>query len=384
MPEWSFVAGGEASRVAGDAAETRAKLRLLRQAMFGADLDAVYLERWANVAWLCGGRGNRVVRDIPEGLCGVLVGHNGAWLLTPNNEEARMRAEAFAGLELPVVSRAWYELPLWRSALPRVPEGAPWAADIRIPGAADAEPLMAPLRRHLDGAEQARYRALGRDTAEALESALLEVTPGWSELHVAAAIAAELLARDIDPAVLLVGSGERALRFRHPVPMDVPAEGSLIASVTAVRFGLHASTTRCVSFGPAPAPLRDRHMAAANVDAMYLSHSRPGATLGDVLEAGEEAYEFLGYYDDWKEHHQGGTTGYAGRELFALPGSEEVIAAGNAVAWNPTVPGAKSEDTVLVTEQGLELLTSRPDSPWPVLIPEHAPGIPRLGLLQQT
>jgi len=92
------VAGDADSRDYGDQAETRDKLSALRAAMFGADVDAVYLERWANIAWLCGGRGNRVVSDSPQGLCGILVGANGAWLLAPNNEEARLRAEPFATL----------------------------------------------------------------------------------------------------------------------------------------------------------------------------------------------------------------------------------------------------------------------------------------------
>src|SRR5450759_2844262 len=102
----------------GDQVETRAKLSALRASMFGTDLDAVYLEGFANVAWLCGGRGNRVVTDSPTGLCGILVGANGAWLLAPNNEEARLRAEVFADLPLPVVARPWYQLPLWQAARP--------------------------------------------------------------------------------------------------------------------------------------------------------------------------------------------------------------------------------------------------------------------------
>ena len=32
--------------------------------------------------------------------------------------------------------------------------------------------------------------------------------------------------------------------------------------------------------------------------------------------------------------------------------------------WNPSVPGAKSEDTVLVTKEGIEVLTA-PSDDWP-------------------
>ena len=372
-----MVAGDADSRDYGDQAETRDKLSALRAAMFGADVDAVYLERWANIAWLCGGRGNRVVSDSPQGLCGILVGANGAWLLAPNNEEARLRAEPFATLPLPVVSRPWYQLPLWQAGAALLPAAAHQVADVAVPGAGDAEPLLADLRRVLGQADMARYRSLGADATEAIETALLEVRPGWTELEAAGAIAAGLVARDIQPSVLLVGTRPRAERFRHLVPTAVEVEGGMIASITAVRHGLHASVTRCLSFGPVPPVLQDKHATVVEVDSAYLASSRPGTTLAEAFAAGERMYARGGFYDDWKEHHQGGTTGYAGREVFAQPGSDFRLSAGMAVAWNPTVPGAKSEDTFLVRADGLERLTAAPGSPWPT-----TPGaIGRVGIL---
>jgi Xaa-Pro aminopeptidase len=377
VSDWRAIPRGAESRDYGDQAETRAKLSGLRAEMFGADIDALYLEGWANVAWLCGGRGNRVVGDSPQGLCGVLVGANGAWLLAPNNEEARLRAEPFADLPLPVVSRPWYQLPLWQAARPLLPQAARWAADIAIPGAGEAEPLLAAARRTLGEPDMARYRALGTDASEAMEAALLEVRPGWSELEVAGAIAAALRSRDIEPSVVLVATRARAERFRHPVPTAAEIAGGLLASITAVRHGLHASMTRGLSFGPLPAALAEKHQVVVEVDTGYLAASRPGTSVGQAFAAGAELYARGGFYDDWKEHHQGGTTGYAGREVFAKPGVDYALAAGMAVAWNPTVPGAKSEDTFLVQAGGLEQLTAAPSSPWPVL----GDRFPRAGIL---
>jgi Xaa-Pro aminopeptidase len=412
MPEWRLADPGPADAAPGDPAETRAKLQDLRGAMAAAGLDAVYLQRWANVAWLCGGRGNRVVLDSPEGACGVLVTASEARLLAPDNEAARCREEAFAGLPLPIVTRAWTQLPLWTAApglLPRhagggagrgsvaatsaavdgeaaeggasAVDGPRWASDVRADGARDAEPLMAPLRRRLREPEMARYRALGREAAEGLESALLEAEPRWQEIHVAAAIAAELRAREIEAPVILVGGLPRVMSYRHFVPTPAPVGGGLVASVTAVRHGLHASLTRALAFGEVGAERREWHHAATFVDATMLDRSRPGATLGEVFEAGERAYAARGYYDEWREHHQGGTTGYAGREVFALPGSPGTLEAGVAVAWNPTVPGAKSEDTALVHDGGIELLTVAPGSRWPLVHPEGLESIPRPGIL---
>ncbi|MDP9325425.1 MAG: M24 family metallopeptidase [Candidatus Dormibacteraeota bacterium] len=379
MADWGLVAAGPASRAYGDQAEVRAKLSRLRAAMGAAEVEAVYLEAWTNVAWVTGGRGNRVVLDSLLGLCGILVTESGAWLLVPNNEEARVRAEPFADLPLPVVVRPWYQLPLWQSARAQVPSATRWATDAGVPGWVAAEPLLAPDRRRLGEADASRYRALGLDAAEGLETALLEAREGWSELEVAGTMAAALKARDIEAGVVLVGTRARAERFRHLVPTQATIEGGLIASVTAERHGLHASVTRCISFGATPAELLQKHATVVAVDRAYLAASRPGVTLGDAFRAGEQAYAAGGFYDDWKEHHQGGTTGYTGREVFAKPDEPYTLEEGMATAWNPTVPGAKSEDTYLITGAGLEWLTRNPGSEWPLSGADE--DIPRVGIL---
>ena len=147
----------EGSALVGDAAETRHKLERLREAMQERKLDAMYLEGWANVAWLCGGRGNRVVIDSPVGLCGVLVSADRAWLVAANNEGTRIKVEEFADLPLPIVTRAWYALPLWLAAAPLMPHGARLGADIAIPNAGDASGLMAELRSPLEEHSSSRW-----------------------------------------------------------------------------------------------------------------------------------------------------------------------------------------------------------------------------------
>ena len=66
-------------------------------------------------------------------------------------------------------------------------------------------------------------------------------------------------------------------------------------------------------------------------------------------------------------------TGYEPREYIATPGGADLIAAGQALAWNPTVAGAKMEDTLLVGETANEILTLT--SLWPVEQVEF-PGLP--------
>jgi hypothetical protein len=59
-------------------------------------------------------------------------------------------------------------------------------------------------------------------------------------------------------------------------------------------------------------------------------------------------------------HHQGGTTGYASREIIATPATLQEIRVGQAFAWNPSITGAKAEETFLLTETGPVVVTRVP------------------------
>ncbi|MGA9525980.1 MAG: M24 family metallopeptidase [Myxococcaceae bacterium] len=121
--------------------------------------------------------------------------------------------------------------------------------------------------------------------------------------------------------------------------------------------------TRFVQFRP-PSP-EERRLAAdvARVEAAALTASRPGVTLGSVYDAMVRAYAQTGHPGAEMFHHQGGSCGYLSRDVVALPGMEVKLVPDGAVAWNPSLPGAKIEDTVLVTDAGHEVLTV--DSRWP-------------------
>jgi antitoxin VapB len=145
---------------------------------------------------------------------------------------------------------------------------------------------------------------------------------------------------------------------RHPLPTEAPLGRHALLAVTAEREGLHVSLTRLVSFGEPPADLAERVRAVAEVDAAMLAASRPGTTTGELLDVAAAAYAERGFPEEWRLHHQGGITGYRGREVFAVPGEATQLPPLGAVAWNPSIAGgAKSEDTALVSEDGVEVVT---------------------------
>ena len=103
----------------------------------------------------------------------------------------------------------------------------------------------------------------------------------------------------------------------------------------------------------------------AQVDANFNAATRPGRKLCDIFDVAVESYRALGFADEWRLHHQGGLAGYEPREIVATPQSQYEVALGQAYAWNPSITGTKSEDTILVGERENEILTAIPG--WPAI-----------------
>lgn len=124
------------------------------------------------------------------------------------------------------------------------------------------------------------------------------------------------------------------------------------------RHGLFVSLTRFVDFEPPSADLAVRAEATDEIlRRMRTEATRPGRTLGEAFDDCRRFYAEVGFADEWRLHHQGGMAGYRSREVIARPGDATVIRAGQAFAWNPSITGTKSEETILVIHDGTEVLT---------------------------
>jgi Xaa-Pro dipeptidase len=137
----------------------------------------------------------------------------------------------------------------------------------------------------------------------------------------------------------------------------------VLVAVCAERDGLVACLSRIVATRDAPADLEARTRATASVFARLLDRTRAGAIGAELFEAAADAYRAAGFAGEERLHHQGGATGYRAREWVAHPRSQEVVQARQAFAWNPSITGTKIEDTALVVDGRVELITSTPG--WP-------------------
>jgi antitoxin VapB len=335
-------------------AEAERKRTLLLDA---AAAEAVVATSPATVRWLLCGRGRPVSTSGPESDYTVVLTAERQVVLFPDIEVSRVDAdERFEELGFEPVPFPWHEG--GTRALREVLGGAE-----PLEGTA-LEAVAAPLRRCLDADEVERYRAAGADAAGAVVEALGMLEPQTTEFDAAAKLGEQLLQHGFHPSVLLAAGEDRQGVHRHPLPTRAPLGRHALLAVTAERDGLHVSLTRIVAFGRAPAELVELCGAAAAVDVAALRGSRPGRTLGEVFDDLDTAYAKQGFAGEWRRHHQGGLTGYLGREVFAVPGDPTQIPGSAAVAWNPSITGgAKSEDTALVFDEGVEVVTRTAELP---------------------
>jgi Xaa-Pro aminopeptidase len=358
------------------------KLSTVRRWLEETGAGAVLVEGQGAFAWLTCGGDSHVSLGQQEGCASVLVARERVFLVAANNEVARVLEEELSPLPLETVTFPWYQPTQARSLVERLAGSGPVVSDLGQLGFAPADPSFPALRFTLLPPEVERYRRVGQDAAEAVETACEEALPGQREREVAARIVQGCADRGILPLVVLVAGDERISRYRHPLPTESAWKSTLLVSLTGRRHGLHASLTRMVSADRPDADLSARMAAVQRVDAALLLSSRPGMSLGEILARGQAQYAAEGHPGEWELHHQGGLTGYGGRERFAIPGDPFALGPGHAVAWNPSITWVKSEDTALVAGDGPELLTRTPRWPRvPVRLPEGTVERPALRVL---
>jgi Xaa-Pro aminopeptidase len=198
-----------------------------------------------------------------------------------------------------------------------------------------------------------------------MQAAARAVRPGQTEHQIAGLLAREVESRGVQVIVNLIATDERIFSFRHPLPTGKKLEKYAMLILCGRQRGLVCSVTRLVHFGKMPDDLRHKSEAVAQIDATFIVSTRPGKTMGEVFRRATEAYAETGFADEWHLHHQGGTAGYEPREQVATLEAADVVSVGQVYAWNPSITGAKSEDTILVGEKGNEVLTAMKG--WPVV-----------------
>jgi antitoxin VapB len=343
--------------------ELDVKLSRISELLDRHNLDALYLQRISSFAWVTCGAASYINTATSTGEASALVTRDARYLITNNIEAPHYEKEE------KLKEQGWdFQVSPWSEPSPafaRLTKGLRVGADVGMPGAADLSGEVTVLRMNLQPEEQARFREVARLSAEAMEAATRAVRPGMSEYEIAGRLAEEAYRRELLPIVNLIATDERVFGLRHPLPTGKKMEKYAMLVLCGRKYGLVASVTRLIHYGPLSDELKKKQAAVAAIDASVIATTRPGATLAEMFGKIQQAYAAAGYADEWRLHHQGGPAAYEPREFVATPSATARVEAGQAYAWNPSITGTKVEDTVLVTEDGFEVMTEMPG--WPVL-----------------
>ncbi len=261
--------------------------------------------------------------------------------------------DAAAG-NLAVQDRLWTSFTL---ALQRALPSASW-----VPGSQ----VMRPLRIIKDADERQRLREVGRaiDEVHAQVPALLR--PGRSEREVGRDIA-ELILEDHDEvSFVIVGSGPNGASPHHETGDRRLEEGDpVVVDIGGVRAGYCSDCTRDYVVGHVPASYAQMHAVLEEAQEAAVQAVRPGVAAEAIDAAARDVIAAAGYGDHFIHRTGHGIGVEEHEEPWIVAGNTEPVETGMAFSVEPGIYlpgrfGARIEDIVLVSDDGVERLNHRP------------------------
>ncbi len=350
--------------------EIEIKTERLVKMLNAEKLGGVLLNSQANFAWLSGGKSNAINLSAESGACYLFVRRDGKKFVLANNiETPRFLAEEISSADFEPVEFPWQEEKynpdlIFEKAKSLLETDQSIASDLFFHKQIESvENLISRCLFELTPEEITRFRQLGKDAGNALGNALKTFNPGETEFEIARKTQNELAKFNIDSIVTLVAADERIKNFRHPIPTKNIWKKVLLIVACAKREGLIASLSRIVCIGAIPEDLQHRTDACAYVFAKILSETKSGKSGAKLYEIAADAYAEKGFADEINKHHQGGAAGYKTRDWIIHPKSAETVFPNQAFAFNPSITGTKSEETALLINNEIEIITATPDFP---------------------
>lgn len=179
------------------------------------DYDGVLLNRRDNYAWVSKGAENNVVDNSENGAAYYVIRRDGIDLLADSSDLSRMDEEQNPLGGKPVLI-PWYE-PKELYIADHIRRGR-FVSDTGIAGTVNVQEELVDLRLKLTEDEVRRYEEAGALCAHIVEDVCKEAEPGMTEAEAANMLRCRCISQGISPDCVLVGSDERILSYRHPVP----------------------------------------------------------------------------------------------------------------------------------------------------------------------
>lgn len=337
-------------------------------------LDGLLLTQVRNFYWMTAGIStNQIVLNKDIGAASLLIMKDGhKYLLCSGSEAGRLMDESLGALGYELKKFDWYEANSVKDVrgeiINDISKNGRIGSDVNFPGTILVSDQFKKIRFSLLEPEIKRYRWLGKEVTEAVAGVCKTIKPGMDEYEIEALTSASLRARGIFPTVLLIAVDERIFKYRHALPGGAKLNRYAMINVCAEKWGMPIAVTRFVHFGQLTEELKSKFEKTAKISTQYELATVPGNTCADIFEKCKKWYKDAGFPDEWRKHHQGGAIGYDDRDYVIYPGIDEEILDNQAFAWNPTITGAKVEDTIIAHRDRFEVITK--SDGWPMIAVE--------------
>lgn len=341
--------------------EIAVKLSQVRELINKKQVEGILISKRDVFSWLTAGKKNYVSKATDSGFADLLVTKDNVYCVANQIEMPRLEQEELKELDFEPIHYDW-----WKNekidAIKKIIPGLNIASDSNNQFLNVYEELKR-LRYSLLPQEVERFREVGYLSAKAIEDTCFELHKGITENEVAALISQKAIKNGVEAEVTLVAFDERIFNFRHPISTEKRLDKYAMLVICGQKYGLVANVTRLVHLGEVPEVLKDKYNSLTIIEGKMLLATKLGEKVSNIFEKSVKAYELQGYNDEWKFHHQGGAAGYAGREYLAIPDSVEIVQNNQAFAWNPSISGVKLEDTIIVSDDKIEIITQTKDFP---------------------
>ncbi|MGW5705340.1 M24 family metallopeptidase [Amycolatopsis japonica] len=363
---------------APDAASLRARLDRARAAAAAADTDALLIAPGSDLRYLIGQAGGSFER-----LTTLVIPADGVPALVLPKLEAPGYADVPAD-ELGIEIVTWvdgdnaYELVADRLGKPgrvAVSDFTPALHVLAFRGAlGDAEqtlagPIVRELRMRKDAAE---IQAL-RDAGAAIDRVHARVhewlRPGRTEAEVGADITAAIVEEGHTHAdFVIVGSGPNGASPHHDVSERVIERGDVVVVDIGgpIAEGYNSDSTRTYAVGePRDADVAETYAVLQRAQKAAVDAVRPGVTAESIDAAARDIIAEAGY-GEYFIHRTGHGIGLdVHEEPYIIKGNALPLEPGMAFSVEPGIYqpgrwGARIEDIVVVTEDGVESVNQRP------------------------
>ncbi|MRJ77437.1 M24 family metallopeptidase [Aeromicrobium sp. SMF47] len=232
-----------------------------------------------------------------------------------------------------------------------------------------AGPLVQQLRIRKDDTEIAALRDAGAAIDRVHERVGEWLRPGRTEREVAADIARAIIDEGHETVdFVIVGSGPNGASPHHEVSDRVIKTGDPVVvdiGGTMPSGYCSDSTRNYLAGGTAPAAYREAYAVLEAAQRAQLEHARPGVTAESVDAIGRQIIADAGYGELFIHRTGHGIGQETHEEPYIVEGNDLVLEEGMAFSIEPGIYfdgqfGARIEDIVVCTADGLEVLNNTP------------------------